>query len=178
MCESGAIYKEDEFGAVLVDQDKCTGCRKCYDACPYGAPRFATDEPTCKMSKCDMCIDRLAEGKQPACTQSCPLRAFDFGPIDELVEKYGDVRYCVGMPSPEATKPSFIIWNPREKTPLLPYDADEAIRLNQQRGDLGTMFESAEDLKTFDEGTIRRNELQMKHDSVVDLMRATRNDMA
>ena len=54
VCESGAIYKEDEFGAVLVDQDKCTGCRKCYDACPYGAPRFATDEPTCKMSKCDM----------------------------------------------------------------------------------------------------------------------------
>ena len=34
VCESGALYKEDEFGAVLVDQDKCTGCRKCYDACP------------------------------------------------------------------------------------------------------------------------------------------------
>ena len=153
-------------------------CRKCYDACPYGAPRFATDEPGTKMSKCDMCIDRLAEGKQPACTQSCPLRAFDFGPIDELVEKYGDVRYCVGMPSPDATKPSFIIWNPREKTQLLPYDADEAIRLNQQRGDLGTMFEGAEDLASFDEGTIRRNELQMKHGTVVEFMRATRNDMA
>ena len=40
------------------------------------------------------------------------------------------------------------------------------------------MFESEEDLKTFDEGTIRRGELRMKHDSVVDLMRATRNDMA
>ena len=88
------------------------------------------------------------------------------------------MRYCAGMPTPEATKPSYIIWNPREKTPLLPYDADEAIRLNQQRGDLGTMFESAEDLKTFDEGTIRRNKLKMKHDSVIDLMRATRNDMA
>ena len=82
------------------------------------------------------------------------------------------------MPSPDATKPSFIIWNPREKTPLFLYDANEAIRLNQQRGDLGTMFESPEDLKTFDESTIRRNELQMKHASVVELMRATRNDMA
>ena len=37
-CESGALYKEDEFGAVLVDQDKCTGCRKCYDACPSSRP--------------------------------------------------------------------------------------------------------------------------------------------
>ena len=82
-CESGALYKEEEYGAVLVDQDKCTGCRQCYDACPYGAPKFATDEPTAKMSKCTMCVDRLAEGKQPACTLSCPLRAFDFGPLDE-----------------------------------------------------------------------------------------------
>ena len=171
VCESGALYKEDEYGAVLVDQDKCTGC-------PYGAPKFATDEPDCKMSKCTMCVDRLAEGMQPACTMACPLRAFDFGPLDELIEKYGDVRYCEGMPAPDATNPAFIIWNPREKTPLLPYDVDEAIALNQQRGDLGTMFESEEDLKVFDEGTIGRDELKMKHGSVIELMRATRNDMA
>lgn len=55
---------------------------------------------------------------------------------------------------------------------------DEAIRLNQQRGDLGTMFESEEDLTTFDEGTIRRDELVMKHANNAELMRATRNDMA
>ena len=66
----------------------------------------------------------------------------------------------------------------REKTQLIPYDVDEAIRLNQQRGDLGTMFESEEDLTTFDEGTIRRDELVMKHASNAELMRATRNDMA
>ena len=52
------------------------------------------------------------------------------------------------------------------------------IALNQQRGDLGTMFESEEDLKVFDEGTIGRDELKMKHGSVIELMRATRNDMA
>ena len=125
-----------------------------------------------------MCVDRLAEGKQPICTQSCPLRAFDFGPMEQLVEKYGDVRYCEGMPSPELTKPNYLVWNPREKHPVLPYDAAEAIRLNQQRGDLGTVFESEESLQSFDEGTIHRNKLRMKHESTVQLMRETRNDMA
>ena len=138
-CPNGALYKEDEFGAVLVDQDKCDGCRKCYDACPYGAPRFASGE---------------------------------------LVEKYGDVRFCEGMPAPDATGPAFLIWNPREKQPLVPYDAEEAIALNRQRGDLGMLFEGAEDLVSFDEGTVRRDELRMKHGTVVEFMRATRNDMA
>ena len=105
-------------------------------------------------------------------------RLFTHPAYHELIEKYGDVRYCEGMPAPDATNPAFIIWNPREKTPLLPYDVDEAIALNQQRGDLGTMFESEEDLKVFDEGTIGRDELKMKHGSVIELMRATRNDMA
>ena len=98
--------------------------------------------------------------------------------LDELIEKYGDVRYCEGMPGPDATSPAFLIWNPREKTPLVPYDVKEAIALNQQRGDLGTMFESEEDLTVFEEGTIGRDGLKMKHGSNIELMRATRNDMA
>ena len=125
-----------------------------------------------------MCVDRLSDGLAPVCTLSCPLRAMDFGPLDELIAKYGDVRYCLGMPDPSVTKPATLIWNPREKTPLLPYDVDEAIALNQQRGDMGTMFESPEDLTSFDQGTIYRDELRMKHESNAELMRATRNDMA
>ena len=51
-CENGAIFKEDKYGAVLIDQDKCKGDRHCFEACPYGAPKFASDKPGTKMSKC------------------------------------------------------------------------------------------------------------------------------
>ena len=97
-CENGAIFKEDKYGAVLIDQDKCKGDRHCFEACPYGAPKFASDEPGTKMSKCTMCIDRLENDQLPLCVASCPMRALDFGPIDELREKYGDVSQIETMP--------------------------------------------------------------------------------
>ncbi len=91
-CPNNAIYKEEKFGAVLVDPSKCTGERKCWEACPYGAPQFASDEPGTKMSKCTMCIDRLEQGLAPICVLSCSMRALEFGPIDELMSQYGDAR--------------------------------------------------------------------------------------
>ena len=95
-CVNGAIYKEDQYGAVLVDRDKCKGDRNCFHACPYGTPQFLSDGETEKMLKCDMCIDRLKEGNTPLCVLSCSLRALDFGPIDELREKYGDTGSYIG----------------------------------------------------------------------------------
>jgi anaerobic dimethyl sulfoxide reductase subunit B (iron-sulfur subunit) len=177
-CSAGAIFKEGTYGAVLVDQDKCTGCRDCYGACPYGAPKFASDEPGTKMSKCTMCVDRLEAGEQPICVLSCPLRALDFGPLDELIGKYTDIRSTEGMPDQEATSPAYLIWPQRAKEQLLPYDVDRAIELNRLRGDLGTMFESPDDLAATEVGLVGRDRLIMKHDTVEDLLRATRNDMA
>ncbi|MBN2060992.1 MAG: FAD-dependent oxidoreductase [Deltaproteobacteria bacterium] len=89
-CPNKAITKDEQFGAVLVDPSKCKGERKCWEACPYGTPQFKSDDPGEKMAKCNMCVDRLKEGLTPICVLSCSLRALEFGPIDELREKYGD----------------------------------------------------------------------------------------
>ena len=89
-CPNEAITKEEKYGAVLVDPGKCTGQRKCWEACPYGTPQFKSDDGAEKMLKCNMCMDRLEEGLAPICVLSCSLRALEFGPMDELMEKYGD----------------------------------------------------------------------------------------
>lgn len=97
-CPNKAIAKEEKYGAVLVDPEKCTGARKCWQACPYGAPQFAGNEPGLKMSKCTMCIDRLEEGLKPLCVLSCSMRALEFGPLDELMKKYSNLRRLEDIP--------------------------------------------------------------------------------
>jgi DMSO reductase iron-sulfur subunit len=97
-CPNTAINKDEKYGAVLVDPDKCTGERKCFEACSYGSPQFASDDPDTKMSKCNMCIDRLERGLSPICVLSCSLRALEFGPIDELKKKYGNIANIETIP--------------------------------------------------------------------------------
>ena len=57
VCPTGASYKRDEDGIVLVDYDKCIGCKYCAWACPYGAREF--DEHQKVMKKCTLCVDRI-----------------------------------------------------------------------------------------------------------------------
>ena len=90
----------DRDGIVLVDAEKCIGCKLCSWACPYGAREY--DETDGIMKKCTLCIDRIynenipeAE-REPACVITCPARARHFGDlgdpgsdISKLVEKRG-----------------------------------------------------------------------------------------
>ena len=173
-CTSGAIYKEDKYGAVLVDAEKCVGCRACYEACPYGAPSFASDEPGTKMSKCTMCIDKLEAGELPICVATCPLRAFDFGPAEQMEQVYGNDRQLEGMPEP-TTCPNFIVKPTGERKQLIPYDAERAIELLQKREGFDDVF-SAESLEaTHSTSVLQSAELNMKHDSVASLLEFTRN---
>lgn len=106
-CPTGAMHKRAEDGVVVVDHDKCVGCRYCVWSCPYGAPQF--NEKLGKMTKCDMCIDLQAVGEEPACAGACPMRAIDVGEIEELRKKYGTRNEIKGMPSASHTQPNIVI---------------------------------------------------------------------
>lgn len=107
VCPSGAIWKRDEDGIVQVDSDKCIGCRYCEWACPYGAPQF--NEEVGVMTKCNFCSDYIDAGQSPACVAACPSRALDFGDIEELRAKYGDLAEVAPLPEASVTEPNLVI---------------------------------------------------------------------
>ena len=87
VCPTGASYKRAEDGIVLVDEDKCIGCKLCSWACPYGAREYSAQRGV--MQKCTLCVDRIynetfdAYDRQPACVMACPTRARHFGDIGD-----------------------------------------------------------------------------------------------
>lgn len=175
-CENGAITKDEKYGAVLVDSDLCQGCRNCFDACPYGAPKFASDEPGTKMSKCTMCVDRLENGDMPVCVNACPMRALDFGPIEELVEKYGACQQLPEMPAPGMTHPNWVAKEAEVKHDLVRFDDAKFLELSKRRDGMGNVFEDDEALTNPPEGAITRNKLHMKNATAEEVMFATRSD--
>jgi Fe-S-cluster-containing dehydrogenase component len=85
VCPTGASYKREEDGIVLVNADTCIGCKLCSWACPYGAREF--DEDVGVMKKCTLCVDRIynenipEERRVPACVAACPTGARSFGDL-------------------------------------------------------------------------------------------------
>ena len=80
----GAIYKRDD-GLVIIDPEKCTGCKLCVDGCPYGAIYF--NETLNLAQKCTGCAHLLDDGwKEPRCVDVCPTGALKFGEASELKE--------------------------------------------------------------------------------------------
>ncbi len=83
-CPVSAMTKDPINGIVSYSVDACIGCRYCVAACPFGVPRFTFDTATPKISKCQLCKHRLADGKYAACAEVCPTGATVFGKVKDL----------------------------------------------------------------------------------------------
>jgi molybdopterin-containing oxidoreductase family iron-sulfur binding subunit len=100
VCPTGATFANAD-GMVLVDQDRCIGCRMCMAACPYGARYFNWTDPTVKpplgatatpehptpqrkgtVGKCVFCVQHLAMGRLPACVAACGMQALWIGDLN------------------------------------------------------------------------------------------------
>lgn len=103
-CPFGALRKRDEDGLVVVEPKKCKGCRKCIKSCPYGSLHMNADSH--EIGKCDGCLDMQEQGEAPACISACPMRAIEFGPMEELASRH-----------PDAISPDLIIQNDKTALP-------------------------------------------------------------
>lgn len=71
-CTRNAIYKREEDGIVLVDQERCRGYRHCVQACPYKKVMYNAVKE--RSEKCIFCYPRIEQGKANACAVQCPGR--------------------------------------------------------------------------------------------------------
>ncbi len=85
VCPAGAISK-DNAGSVLVNKDRCIGCKYCYQACPFGVPHYNEDG----MDKCDTCrASGVAAGDTPNCVKACKFGALKYGAVSAIKEVSG-----------------------------------------------------------------------------------------
>ncbi len=122
VCPAGA-YRARDDGVVVIDQDKCMGCKYCSWACPYGAPQY--DAQAGCMSKCNFCFDLLDQNRPPACVAACPLRALDFGDRDALEARYGKDQLVFPLPEKDLTAPSWLL-TPHRQAVWSDSDVEEA----------------------------------------------------
>ncbi len=175
---NGAMYKEPNYGAVLIDPDKrnSPSLRAAWQACPYGAIVFDSNAPDANAYKCTMCIDRLENNQLPACVTACPMRALDFGRMSDLQQKYGSNADLEGVPGSTTTSPSVVFKPTSANQKLVPYDTAKALALLAQRGSYAPFFSNPSDVTDTAGVTIGRNKLVMKASSVEELMATTTHD--
>ena len=91
-CPVDAITKRED-GIVLIDKELCTGCKDCIEACPLGVMQFNEAEGLAE--KCDLCVERIDKGREPACVAACPSHCIYFGDISRITAQLGKQKLLV-----------------------------------------------------------------------------------
>ncbi len=121
-CPVKAIFKRDEDGIVLVDQDRCQGLRECNKACPYDKVYF--NYLTNTSQKCIFCFPRVEEGVPPACARQCPGRLRFVGFMDDeggaIYKLVNEWKVALPLHAEFGTEPN-VFYVP----PILPSSFDE-----------------------------------------------------
>jgi nitrate reductase beta subunit len=91
-CPSGSVYKREDDGIVLVDQDKCRGWRMCISGCPYKKIYFNWSSG--KAEKCTFCFPRIEAGQPTVCSESCVGRIRYLGVMLYDADRIADAASC------------------------------------------------------------------------------------
>jgi Fe-S-cluster-containing dehydrogenase component len=84
-CPTSAFSRDSTTGSIILNEEKCIGCKYCLWNCPYDAPKYDREKRV--IGKCNLCYTGLIEGKMPACSTGCPTGALNFGEIPDQYEK-------------------------------------------------------------------------------------------
>lgn len=124
VCPTKAMHKSADTGLVTVDASRCIGCGYCHMACPYNVPKV--DRSLGHSVKCTGCADRVQQGLNPICVDSCTYRAIHFGPVEDM-EQMGERAAIAPLPDPKFTHPNLYIKSGEVQRP---FDTDEGMILN------------------------------------------------
>ncbi len=95
-CPSGSVYKREDDGIVLVDQDKCRGWRMCISGCPY--KKIYYNWQSGKAEKCTFCFPRIEAGQPTVCSETCVGRIRYLGVMLYDAEQ---IEAAASVPNPE-----------------------------------------------------------------------------
>jgi len=79
-CPADALIKRED-GPVILDEEKCDGCRACVEACPFDAILFSQVKN--RVEKCNLCVHRIDQGMEPFCVICCEGQAMHFGDLND-----------------------------------------------------------------------------------------------
>jgi len=106
VCPTHALEKVGPEGIVVMHAERCIGCLWCVQVCPFGAIRMRNVDQA--ILKCDLCVERLEDGKAPACVEACPTKALQLKSVEEISKdkRLNVIReFLLGRGEPERVEP-------------------------------------------------------------------------